>query len=213
MMLGSRSPIRLFMVDDHPAVRQGLRLLLAQEGMAVCGEAGDSATALASLPASSPDLVMVDLSLGKESGLALLRGLATAVPGVPLLIYSMHEDAFHVRQAFAAGAHGYVTKRELTEVLTEAISELLAGRSFRSPRVLEALEASPAGGQDPEPLSPRELQVYKFLGEGYAAPAIAEELGVSRRTVDSYFARILEKLNARGMEELRRRAAADRVTR
>lgn len=207
----SRAPVRLFMVDDHPAVRQGLRLLLEQEGILICGEAGDCATALQEIPVSSPDLVMVDLSLGKESGLTLLRSLAGLAREVPLLVYSMHEDSFHIGQAFSSGASGYVTKREISSVLTLAIGELLAGRRYASPRAEAILGAVPAEGATTEPLSPRELQVYRFLGEGYTTAGIAEELGVSRRTVDSYYARILEKLELHGMEELHRRAAANRI--
>lgn len=205
------APIRLFMVDDHPAVRQGLRLLLEQEEIVICGEAGDTATALEEIPTSSPDLVMVDLSLGKESGLDLLRRLAGLAPGVPLLVYSMHEDSFHIGQAFSAGASGYVTKREISSVLTRAIGELLAGRPYMSPRAQDIAGTVPAQPSPSESLSQRELQVYRCLGEGFTTAGIAEELGVSRRTVDSYYARILEKLGVRGMEELRRRAAAARI--
>lgn len=201
---------RLFVVDDHPVVREGLRLLLEQQGIVVCGEAGDATTALVAIPAAAPDLVMVDLSLGQESGLTLLRALAGLPDRVPLLVYSMHEDSFHVQQAFAAGAAGYVTKREISALLTLAIGELLAGRRYTSPRAEAVLGTVTADARQSEPLSPRELEVYRLLGEGYSAPGIAAELGVSRRTVDSYFARILEKLHLHGMETLRRRAAVDR---
>jgi DNA-binding NarL/FixJ family response regulator len=201
--------VRLFLVDDHPAVREGLRLLLEQQGIVVCGDAGDAATALVSIPAAAPDVVMVDLSLGHESGLFLLRELAGLLPAVPLLVYSVHEDSFHVRQAFAAGAAGYVTKREVSALLRVAIGEVLAGRRYASPRVAEVLAALLSGEGGTGSLSPRELEVYGLLGEGFGALAIAERLGVSRRTVDSYFARILEKLVVPGMEELRRRAIAD----
>lgn len=201
---------RLFLVDDHPVVREGLRLLLEQQGFMICGEAGDATTALAAIPDTSPDLVMVDLSLGTESGLALLRGLAGLLPRVPRLVYSMHEDSFHIQQAFAAGASGYVTKREVSALLTQAVGELIAGRRYASPRAEAVLGTVTADVRQAEPLSPRELEVYRLLGEGYSTPGIADELGVSRRTVDSYFARILEKLHLHGMEALRRRAAADR---
>ena len=201
--------VRIFLVDDHPAVREGLHLLLRQEAIVVCGEAGGAAAALAAIPDAAPDLVMVDLSLGSESGLTLLRELAARLPATPLLVYSMHEDPLHVRQAFANGALGYVTKREVSALLRLAIDELLAGRRYTSPRALAQLES--ADGRVIEPLSPRELAVYTLLGEGYGALAIAEELDVSRRTVDTYFSRILEKLRVSGMEALRRRAAADRA--
>jgi DNA-binding NarL/FixJ family response regulator len=202
--------VRVFLVDDHPAVREGLRLLLEQQGIAICGEAGDAGAALAAIPATAPDLVMVDLSLGPESGLELLRALSVRARSVPLLVYSMHEDPFHVQQAFANGALGYVTKREVSALLVLAIGELLAGRRFASPRALAQLGAAP-DGRAFEPLSTRELEVYTLLGEGYGALAIAEELDVSRRTVDSYFSRILEKLGVPGMEALRRRAVTDRA--
>lgn len=198
------------MVDDHPAVRQGLRLLLEQEGVVICGEADGVAAAREAIPAARPDLVLVDLSLGRESGLTLLKELAALCPEVPLLVYSMHEDSFHVGQALAAGAAGYVTKREMASVLTRAIGEVLGGRRYLSPR-LEGLEGAGAGpGRADEPLSPRELLVFRLLGEGHSPAGIADHLGVSRRTVDSYFARIQEKLGVRGMEELRLRAVASR---
>lgn len=207
---GPRRPVRVFMVDDHPAVRQGLRLLLEQEGVVICGEAGGVVSARESVPGARPDLVLVDLSLGKESGLTLLKELAALCPGVPRLVYSMHEDSFHVGQALAAGAAGYVTKREMASVLTRAIEEVLAGRRFLSPRVEELQGAGPEPGHAGDPLSPRELLVFRLLGEGYSPAAIADHLAVSRRTVDSYFARIQEKLGLRGMEELRLRAVVSR---
>jgi DNA-binding NarL/FixJ family response regulator len=121
----------------------------------------------------------------------------------------MHEDTFHVQQALAAGASDYVTKREISSLLILAIGELPAERRYTSPRAEKALQVLPPGGRTATVLNPRELLVYKLLGEGYSTHAIAEELGVSRRTVDSYFVRILEKLDAPGTEALRRRAVAD----
>lgn len=209
MSASDRSAARIFLVDDHPAVRAGLRLLLAQAAFGVCGEAGDVSTALAEIRGADPNLVIVDLSLGDESGLTLLRPLIAALPEARLLVYSMHEDAFHVQQAFAAGAAGYVTKREISDLLIVAVDELLAGRSYTSPKAQQALAAAPQAEVPPEPLSPRELRVYRLLGQGFSTLAIAAELTVSRRTVDSYYARILEKLHVTGMEALRRHAASD----
>ena len=208
-MSGGRAP-RVFLVDDHPGVRVGLRLLLAQAGIAVCGEADGPAGALGGVREAAPDLVVVDLSLGEESGLSLLRTLDGVLPGVPLLVYSMHEDPFHVQQAMSAGASGYVTKREVAELLVHAVGELAAERPYMSPRAAQAPHAAPPSAVPPEPLSTRELEVYGFLGRGYSTLAIAGELGVSQRTVGSYYARILKKLGVAGMEALRRRAAMDR---
>ena len=109
----------------------------------------------------------------------------------------------------SAGASGYVTKREVAELLVHAVGELAAGRPYTSPRAALALAAAPTSAVPPEPLSTRELEVYGFLGRGYSTPAIARELRVNPRTVDSYYARILEKLGVAGMEALRRRAAMD----
>lgn len=142
-MRGAGRATRVFLVDDHPAVREGLRLLLRQAGIDVCGEAADAAGALGAVRDAAPDLVMVDLSLGEESGLPLLRALGGAAPGVPLLVHSMHEDPFHVQQALAAGAAGYVTKREVASLLAHAIGELLEGRQYTSPRAAQALAPAP----------------------------------------------------------------------
>ena len=129
------APIRVYLVEDHPAVRQGLRLMLELDGMHVCGEAEDARTALTEIQVAAPDLVMVDLSLGEDSGLDLIRALAQRWPELPTLAYSMFEDTLHVKRAFGAGARAYVTKREAPEILVQAIQECLAGRTFASPRV------------------------------------------------------------------------------
>lgn len=201
---------RLFLVDDHPALREGLRLFLEHHGFEICGEAGDASSALATIPLAAPELVVVDLSLGGESGLTLLRVLADRRPPLPLLVYSMHEDPFRVRQALAAGASGYVAKREASTHLTRAVEELLSGRSYLSPAVEEALAGEAGEARAAEPLSPRELLIYSLLAQGWGTPAIAGRLGVSRRTVESYYTRILAKLGLPGMEALRRHVAAGR---
>ncbi len=202
--------VRVFVVDDHPAVRAGLRLLLEQQGMTVCGEAADSGSTLACIADTAPDLVLVDLSLGDDSGLALLRSLGDLLPDVALLVYSMHEDTFHIQQAFAAGASGYITKREMAPLLFAAIRELAAGRVYASPRAAAILGTLPPDPRHGRALSPRELEVYGLLGQGYGTTAIAERLGVSRRTVETFLGRILVKLNLSNMEALRRHAVAAR---
>jgi DNA-binding NarL/FixJ family response regulator len=137
--------IRVLLVDDHPAVRQGLALLLADEGFAVCGEAGSCADALTGLEKDRVDVAIVDLSLDGEDGAALVADLRRL--GVPALVYSMHNDPRHVGGAFAAGALGYVTKREFHGVLVQAVREVAAGRRFVSPcaaaALAEALQVPP----------------------------------------------------------------------
>jgi len=196
--------IRIYLVEDHPAVRQGLRLLLELDGMDVCGEAEDARTALGEIPGLAPSLVMVDLSLGEDSGLDLLRALAQRCPELPTLAYSMFEDTLHVKRAFGAGARGYVTKREASDVLIQAIQECLAGRTFASPRAVRGLAKGDGLEVDTEPLSLQEQEVLDLLGLRLSTKEIAASLNLSPRTVETYYSRIQTKLKLRGMSDLRR---------
>jgi DNA-binding NarL/FixJ family response regulator len=200
--------LQILLVDDHPAVREGLTMLLGPEDIVVCGEAGDRAGALACVKKQSPDLAIVDLSLDGEDGLGLVADLHQR--GLPVLVYSMHHDPHHVQGAIAAGALGYVSKREFNDILVRAVREIAAGRRFLSARAAAALaesvtESSAAGT---EKLSPHELQVYELLGQGADTFDIAAALGITNHTVESYYSRILIKLDLNGMHELRRRAIA-----
>ncbi|HPO17093.1 MAG TPA: response regulator transcription factor [Candidatus Hydrogenedentes bacterium] len=135
--------IRVLVVDDHPAVCQGLELLLEPEGIKVCAEAGGRAEALVCVEQCQPDIALVDISLGDEDGLALVADLSKRA--VPVLVYSIHEDGRHVESAFAAGSLGYVTKQEAHKVLVSAICEVAACRRFISPRAAAALDDHGAG--------------------------------------------------------------------
>lgn len=197
----------ILVVDDHAAVRQGLKLWLADEGLHVCAEAENAAQAMSLALADPPSLALVDLSLGDDSGLGLIAELAGS--GVPVVVYSMHEAAWHVERAFAAGAGGYVTKRDAADVLALAIREVLAGRRYVSPRAGASLADQLAHHQQtggPAALSRREQQVLDHLGRGDTPADTAAALGVSARTVESYCARIIAKLGLNGMAELRRHA-------
>ena len=130
-------PIRVLVVDDHPAVLQGLKFLLKQEQVSVCAEAANSLEALAAIEADRPDLALVDLSLGEEDGTILVAKLCSLA--LPSIAYSIHEDQRHVKNALAAGALGYVTKREVHRVLVQAIFEVANGGRFLSPKAAEAL--------------------------------------------------------------------------
>lgn len=201
------APIRMLVVDDHPALCEGLALLLAPEGITVCADARTAADALAQAVTSRPDVALVDLSLGGDDGLTLVADLHAR--GLPILVYSMHEDARHVEGAFAAGALGYVTKRELHRVLVEAIRLVAAGGRFVSPNAALALaehHIEPATHDNERLLSDQERQVYHLLGQGESTQAIAEVMSISPRTVESYYARIQDKLELTGMHALRRHA-------
>ena len=175
--LTSSKPIRVLLVDDHPAVRQGLALLLLPEGIAVRAEAAGRAEALARLEECRPDLAIVDLSLDAEEGTTLIADLR--MRNVPVLVYSMHKDARHVEGAFAAGALGYVTKRDLQNVLVQAIREVAAGRGFVSPTAALAMAervTEPQGDDELRSLSHQEREVYQRLGNGEGTFEIAAAL-------------------------------------
>ncbi len=201
--------IRVLLVDDHPAVREGLALLLAAEGIVVSAEAAGRVEALAHVEKRRPGVAIVDLSLDGEDGVTLIADLRQR--GIAVLVYSMHNDARHVEQAFAGGALGYVTKREFHGVLVQAIREVAAGRRFVSPSAAAALAEGITGSfanGGVEKLSPHERKVFDLLGHGADTFEIAAALGISNHTVESYYSRILMKLGLNRMHELRRHAIA-----
>lgn len=207
MTAGSENLIRVLLVDDHPGVRAGLALLLAREQIGVCGEAEQRSQAVLTADRTAPDVAIVDLSLGQENGLDVVADLNAR--GIPVLVYSMHEDGEHVQQALTAGARGYVTKREMHRVLVDAIREVAAGRGYIGPRASSTLAAqlrTAARNAPQRDLSDREREVYELLGEGATTSEIATRMQVSTRTVESYCARLMEKLGLDGMRPLRRKA-------
>jgi DNA-binding NarL/FixJ family response regulator len=205
-------PLRVLVVDDHPAVLQGLGFLLGPEGITVCAEAGSCAEALEAVETQHPDIVLVDISLGEEDGVTLIADLGKRA--LPSIAYSIHEDGGHVKRAFAAGALGYVTKREVHGVLMQAIFEVAAGRRFVSPRAAIALAEQVADNpvdMVPGELSHQEQEVYRLLGIGETTKQIAAAMKISTRTVESYCDRILVRLCLDGMHELRRHAIMHRT--
>jgi two-component system, NarL family, invasion response regulator UvrY len=202
---------RIFLVDDHPAIRQGLALLLCQEGFVICGEVESRTQTLEILSAATPDLVLVDISLGNESGLDLIRELRARDHAI--LVYSMHDDVNNIEQAFAAGAIGYVTKRELSETLLEGIREVLAGRRYVSGVAAQSLASGVLSSSKAFlefALSERERQIMTMLGQGESNADIAAAFAIGIRTVETYYARIINKLNMDGMKALRRYAIKTR---
>lgn len=198
---------RILLVDDHPAVRQGVTLLLASGKHVVCGEVQDLAEARCCLDDRDIDLVLLDLSLGGGTGLDLLPDLAER--GIAALIYSMHEDPETIERAFQAGAQGYVTKREEPEVLLAAVATIMAGQRYMSPQVAQRLARQtlhPAVDGSGKELSERERQILGRMGRGEANAEIAAALAISTRTVETYCARMIEKLGFSGIKALRKHA-------
>lgn len=204
MVEESARRLRVFLADDHLAMRKGLSLLLRLEGHEVCGEAENRAEFLGRIDGSRADVALVDLTLGEESGLDLIEDLLAR--NIPALIYSMHEDRKTIEQSFACGACGYVTKREVEAVLMEALAEVGSGRRFVSPRALRSLANRSHGPVVAETvaLSPREEQVLVRLGRGETNAEIASALQISDHTVKTYYTRLLDKFGLGGMSELRK---------
>ena len=204
---------RVFLVDDHPLVREWLTNLINQQpDLSVCGESENAPQALQAISASKPDIAIVDLSLKDSSGIELIKALKEAQPGVAVLVLSMHDETHYAERALRAGAKGYVMKRETTRKVIEAIRRILEGKLYISEKVAEALAGRLAEGRRPEGLSPieqlsdRELEVFEMLGQGQGTRQISETLRVSVKTVQAYCARIKEKMNLSSATELLREA-------
>ena len=204
---------RIFLVDDHPLVREWLgHLINRQTDLTLCGEAGDASEAMREIRRRAPDAVVVDISLGGSSGIELVTEIKLAFPKIAVLVLSMHEDSTYVERALRAGALGYVAKRETTAKIVAAIRQVLRGQYFLSGPLALAMtrkyvERPPRAGLSPaERLSNRELEVFEMLGRGFETRRVAEELHISMKTVQAYCARIKEKLQLNSATELLREA-------
>ncbi len=204
---------RVFLVDDHPLVREWLAALLREQpDFEVVGEAADAESGLTAMLNDPPDIAIVDLSLKASSGLDLIKALTIELPTVSIIVLSMHEELSYAERALRAGARGYVTKRESTERIVEAIREVLAGRVYATPDLLVRLAERMVGRSGsgvagtPDMLSDRERDVFGRLGDGLTTRQISQELHVSIKTVQAYCARIKEKLALANGAELVREA-------
>jgi DNA-binding NarL/FixJ family response regulator len=201
--------IRVFIVDDHPLVREWLgNLLRMEKDIEVVGEAEDGMSALSAIQRLQPDVAVVDLSLKRGSGLDLIKDVQARQGRTRTLVLSMHEEIRDVERALRAGARGYVMKRESTSQIVQAIRQVHAGKVFAAPDVLSKL-AERMVGREPvaesevaESLSDREIEVFRRLGAGHSTKRIAEELGVSQKTVQTYCGRIKEKMGLADNNEL-----------
>jgi len=208
-----RSKKRVYLVDDHPLVREWLTNLINQQpDLAVCGESESAPHALQAIATSRPDVAIVDISLKDSSGIELIKDLKESHPNVAVLVLSMHDEAHYAERVLRAGAKGYVMKRETTKKVIDAIRRILEGKLYISERVAESmtgrfLDGKRTKGCSPvEQLSDRELEVFEMLGQGRGTRQIAEALHVSVKTVQAYCARMKEKLDLRSATELLREA-------
>jgi DNA-binding NarL/FixJ family response regulator len=200
---------KVFVVDDHPIVRQGLALLINRESdLTVCGEAEDAHTAVQAVATAKPDILVVDISLNGPDGLDLLKDIRTRYSELPVLVLSMHDESVYAERALRAGAQGYIMKQEATEKVLVALRRILSGEIYVSERIANRMLQRYIGGSGAgrpssiADLTDRELEVFRLIGEGHSTRRIAEELHISVKTVESYQAHIKEKLSLRSAREL-----------
>ena len=200
---------KVFVIDDHPVVRQGLNQLINQEpDLVICGEANDPTEALSGLAATHPDLVILDLSLSDGDGISFIKTLRQDYPGTTVLVLTMHDETFFAERALRAGAAGFLTKQEASEKVLAAIRSLLDGDMYVSDRISPRLVRRLLDGgtlkDDPllGRLSDREQQVFRMIGLGGTVQEIADELDLSTKTVETYRGHIKEKLYLRDSREL-----------
>ena len=203
---------RILLVEDHPIVRLGFAQLIQQEKtLRVCAEAEDSRRAIEAVEREQPDLVIIDLGLKQSSGLDLIKVLQGLHPKLPLLVVSLHDETLYAQRVLKAGARGYVMKREAPDCLLVAIKRVLDGEIYVSEQMSSRLlnwfvRGARPEGSPLERLSDRELEVFRFLGQGSTTREIAEALHLSVKTVETHRAHIMDKLNLGSATELLRYA-------
>ncbi|MFM2169446.1 MAG: hypothetical protein RIS79_3817 [Verrucomicrobiota bacterium] len=207
-------PARVLIVEDHPMFREHLILLITRElGVTICGEADNNRDAMALLEKEKPDIAIVDLTLrGGSSGLELLKDIKALGLDVQVLVLSMHDEDLYAERALRAGARGYITKNEASSEVVKAIRCVLAGEIYASHRVTARLlqrmsqKRTPSNLAGVETLADRELEVFQMLGRGKSTKDIATALNLGDSTVETYRARIKDKLQLRSAAELYLRA-------
>ena len=202
--------MRVLVCDDHPIVRRGLREILEQAGAPVTvGEAASVAEGLALARKQPWDTVVLDITMPGRSGLELLKELKSERPNVPVLVLSVHPAEQYAVRVLRAGASGYLTKESAPEELLTAIRHIVRGGRYISPSVGETLAddlGRPAEQLPHHGLSDREFEIMRLLASGKRASEIAERLHLSVKTVSTYRARVLQKLNLRTTAEIMRYA-------
>ncbi|MGE5849759.1 MAG: response regulator [Candidatus Methylomirabilota bacterium] len=203
--------IRVLLADDHAVLRAGLRALLAAEGdLLVVGEASEGAEAIRLCQALRPDVVVMDIGMPGVSGIDATARIKRDLPGTKVLILSMHDDRGYLRQVLRVGASGYVLKKAADTELLAAIRAAARGEVFLDPALAKALvdevmEPMALSGEIPA-LSDRERDVLRLLAHGYTNQQVADRLCISVKSVETYKARLMEKLGLKGRAELVRYA-------
>ena len=205
---------KIVIVDDHPSTRDGLATRIQLEtNLHVCGEAADVVDGLQIIRENKPDLAIIDISLKSGNGIDLIKQVKDQFPTVRMLVWSMYDESLYAERSLRAGAMGYINKENVTDTIIEAIRTVLGGDVFLSPsmsaKVLQRLVSGGKRGLEYSPvdrLSDRELETFRQIGLGKNTADIASKMKLSPKTIETYRARIKEKIQVKDMAELTREA-------
>lgn len=202
---------RIFLVDDHPMLRDGLRRLIEQvPDCTVSGEAASASEAMEQIEKNIPDLVVMDISLPDKTGLDMIKDLHALDPKLKILVFSMHDEMVYAERTLKAGSKGYLMKGADSGLLVNAVKRVLNHGIYLSPRVADHLLRNISGGgkigNRLQVLTDRELEVFELIGRCYANSQISDQLNISPKTVDAHRANIKTKLNLPDAPSLLREA-------
>lgn len=205
-----RSDVKsVLVVDDHPLICKGLvQMIDDEDGLASCGVADDANAAMRLIAETSPNAVIVDISLKGSSGIELIKAIASRYPGLPTLVYSMHDESVFAERALRAGAKGYVMKDQPPETLIGALRKILSGSIYFSDAILTRIVgrmAAAGTGGDAHPiqsLTDRELEILQLIGQELRSGQIAKKLNISIKTVEAHREHIRKKLGLSGALDL-----------
>jgi DNA-binding NarL/FixJ family response regulator len=207
-------PARVLIVDDHELLRDGLRMMLSNRpDLETCGEAAEEGEAVRLIRELHPDLIVVDIALKSGNGIDLIKQIKAYDPATRVIVYSMYDEHLYGERALRAGANGYVNKQDPASAILDAICRVLDRKMYFSEGLIERVLHRTQDGEDVqqspiESLSDRELEVFRLLGQGATTREIAENLGLSTNTVNTYRERLKLKLDLKSAAELMHRATA-----
>ncbi len=200
---------KVFVVDDHSLVRQGLtEVINRQDDLIVCGEAESVSSAFEAIDTKKPDIAIIGLIIGFESGIRLIQDLKRFHKKLSILVFSMHDESVYAERCFKAGAMGYVMKEAQSKELISAIREIINNELYVSKKLKKTMlqkilrKTNKKTYSPVEILSNRELEVYHMIGKGLRQREIAEKLNLSIKTIDTYVGNIKEKMKFRGIKEI-----------
>ena len=210
--------MRILLADDHKMMRDGLRAILESEGFTIVGEVADGREAVAMALRTTPEIVVMDISMPHLNGIDATKQLVRDIPGIKVIGLSMNSDRRYVVAMFEAGAVGYLLKNSASDELIQAVRAVAEDLTYISPSVAGALVDGTLGGARPlrgttqRPLSPREREVLQLIAEGNSSKEIATRLGLAVPTVETHRRQIMDKLAMRTIAELTKYAVREGLT-